>query len=211
MAQALGVRFYDHTGAPVKAGGGDLHRIAHIDMENLDSRIGEVEILIACDVNNPLLGSQGASYVYGPQKGADEETVGELESNMLHLSSVISHDLNIEVAQTPGAGAAGGLGAGLMVFAGGRFVSGVELIMELLQLDHWLEQSHYVCTGEGRLDLQTFHGKVVAGIVNKASQKNIPTFIFTGEIQGEDRWDIQDRVFPFCIAEGPTVLEGMTR
>jgi glycerate kinase len=174
-----------------------------IRAEQVDPRLKNTEIWVACDVDNPLLGPQGAAHVYGPQKGATPDMVETLDSNLAHFHQVVKNVLHMDVAEQPGSGAAGGLGAGLMVFAGGRFVSGVELLMDMVGFEQALSQADWLCTGEGKLDLQTLRGKVVAGMVKEAVALGVPTFIFTGELAGDTRWANEELVVPFCIAEGP--------
>ena len=211
MAQALGVRFLNGSGESVCPCGGNLDSIEKICKADLDRRLGEVEIWVACDVDNPLLGQQGAAHVYGPQKGATPEMIEKLDRNLAHFHDVIVRDLKIDVADEPGAGAAGGLGAGLMAFAGGRFISGVELIMDMVHFDQALHNADCLCTGEGKLDLQTLRGKVVAGMVKRAQKLGVPTFIFAGEIAGDSSWEAQELVVSFSIAEGPAEQQAMMR
>ncbi len=137
--------------------------------------------------------------------------VAMLDNNLAHLNHVIVRCLGVDVSETPGAGAAGGLGTGLMVFAGGRFVSGVELIMDMVHFDEALQNAHYLVTGEGKLDLQTLRGKVVAGMVQKATKYGIPTFIFAGEVSVDSNWENQDLVVPFSIAQGPAGQDAMMK
>lgn len=209
MAAALGIRFSDKQGNEVPPGGGNLHRIDSISLTHKDPRLDEAEILVACDVNNPLLGPQGASHIYGPQKGATPAMVQELEQNMVHFNEQLIRHLGLDMADRPGAGAAGGLGAGLMAFAGGRIVSGVELIMDTVHMDQLLDECQLVCTGEGRLDLQTLSGKVIAGIARRASAKKKTVIVFCGEWTGEEFPADEFPIIPFSIASGPGSLEHM--
>ncbi len=209
MAQALGAQFFDREGNLLMVRGGNLDQIASIRMDELDERLHEAEIWVACDVNNPLLGRQGAARIYGPQKGATKEMVEILEKNIAHFNDVLVAASGMDVADRPGAGAAGGLGAGLMVFAGGRFKSGVELIMEMVAFDQLLGDAQCLCTGEGKLDLQTLQGKVVAGLIEKAQRYEIPTFVFAGEIAGDSAWEKMNLMVPFSIAEGPAERQTM--
>jgi glycerate kinase len=209
MAAALGVRFLDQRGYEVPLGGGNLNKIERICLKRRDPRLDETDIVVACDVNNPLLGHQGASHVYGPQKGATPSMVQELETNMVHFNQQITRFLGQDMAHQPGAGAAGGLGAGLMVFAGGRIVSGVELIMDMVQMDHLMDECHLICTGEGRLDLQTLNGKVIMGIARRAKKMKVPVIAFCGELMGEGSFSDDYPIIPFSIAEGPGTLEKM--
>ncbi len=188
MAQALGVRF---IGAGNKAideplAGGRLNEIERIEMSNLDMRIAQCEIVVACDVDNPLLGPRGAARIYGPQKGATPQQVELLEKNLSHFARLITRDVRrdvgCDVSDIPGAGAAGGLGAGLMAFCGATLRSGVELIMEIVQLEKRLEGADLVLTGEGRSDAQTISGKAPWGVAQAAKRVGIPVALLTGEI-----------------------------
>lgn len=184
MAQALGVRF---IGAGNKAineplPGGRLSEIERIEMGSLERRIAECEIVVACDVDNPLLGPRGAARIYGPQKGATPEQVEVLEKNLLHFSRLIVRDLSHDVSNIPGAGAAGGLGAGLIAFCNATLKPGIELIMEIVQFEKQLQGADLVLTGEGRTDAQTVSGKTPWGVAQAAKQFGIPVILLTGEI-----------------------------
>ena len=158
MAQALGARFLDVNGQPVAVGGGQLNQIHRIDLSQLDTRLKQTEIIIASDVNNPLCGENGASYVFAPQKGASPEMVEILDQNLSHFADLVKQQLKIDVKNIAGAGAAGGLGFGLMAFAGATIRSGVEIVIEETQLTEKIAQADYVFTGEGGIDFQTKFG-----------------------------------------------------
>lgn len=182
MAQVLGTRFLDAQGQPVAQGGGQLHQISQIDLSNLDSRLQQVEIVIASDVNNPLCGENGASQVFGPQKGASPEMVQQLDHNLMHFANVVKTQLHLDYAEVAGAGAAGGLGFGLMAFAGAKIRSGVEIIIEETRLAEKIEQADYVLTGEGGIDFQTKFGKTPYGVAQVAKRLNKPVIACAGAI-----------------------------
>ncbi|BBM19527.1 glycerate kinase [Enterococcus avium] len=182
MAQALGVRLLDEAGRDLSVGGGALAKLATVDITNVDPRLKNTEIIIASDVTNPLTGPTGASVVFGPQKGATPEMVNELDSNLVHYAEVIKRDLTIDVKNQPGAGAAGGLGAGLLVFTGASLRSGVELVTELTHLEDKISQADYVFTGEGGMDFQTKFGKAPYGVAKAAKKYHKPVFACAGYI-----------------------------
>lgn len=182
MARALGVRFLDRSGAELEEGGGSLARLARIDVSGLDPLLREAEIEVACDVTNPLTGPHGASRVYGPQKGADARAVTRLEAGLRRLAEVIRRDLGRDVEHVPGAGAAGGIGAGLLAFAGGRLRPGVEIVIEAVGLARRLEGCDLVITGEGRLDGQTAFGKAPAGVARVAKSLGLPVVAICGAL-----------------------------
>ncbi len=182
MAQALGADFLDAQGENIGFGGGNLAEIAKINLESLDDRIAEVEILVACDVDNPLFGEKGAAYVYGPQKGADPAMVKELDNNLRHLNKIIIRDLGRDINQVPGAGAAGGLGAGLVAFLGGELQKGVDLVLETLNFNARLKDVDLVITGEGRLDGQSIYGKTPVGVAKRAATRDIPVIAIAGSL-----------------------------
>ena len=166
MAQALGYRFFDAQGQLITehGSGGMLDRIEAIDPDGAHPRLRATEIVVACDVDSPLYGERGAAHVFGPQKGASPAMVERLDKNLMHIAAVIRRELGADVGDVPGAGAAGGLGAGLLVFAGARIRSGVELIMQATGMEQRLRDADLLITGEGRIDCQTALGKTVAGL-----------------------------------------------
>lgn len=183
MAQALGVRLLDGSGGDIGPGGVALLELERIDMTALDPRIERVGCVAATDVNNPLTGPIGASVVYGPQKGASAEEVGLLDRALGHFAAVVQRDLGVDLRDEPGAGAAGGLGFGLMAFLGARVRPGVEVVSEALDLTSRLSDSDLVITGEGRLDAGSLHGKVPAGILRLARELSVPTVIACGQAE----------------------------
>lgn len=180
MAQALGVRFLNTAGESIQVCGGNLDQIDQIDFSQLDARLKNTEILIASDVNNPLCGPNGASMIFGPQKGATSEMVQQLDRNLRYFADLVETSLDISFKNFPGAGAAGGLGFGLMAFAGAKLQSGVALIMEQNRLAEKIADADYVFTGEGKIDHQTALGKTPFGVAQVAQQLNKPVIAFAG-------------------------------
>jgi glycerate kinase len=168
MAQALGARLTDDEGRDLPPGGAALARLARIDVSGLESRLRGCQVLGATDVTNPLCGPQGASAVYGPQKGASPADVEELDAALARYATVIERDLGKRVAEVPGAGAAGGIGAGLIAFLDAHLRSGAELVAEVVGLEKRIAGADLVVTGEGRLDAQTAYGKTVATVARLA-------------------------------------------
>ena len=210
MAEALGVRFLTADGEPIARGGGALDRLATIDMGGIDPRIAETRILIACDVTNPLIGPTGASAVFGPQKGATPEMVELLDRNLAHYADVIESQLGVAVAHTPGAGGAGGLGAGLLAFTNSTMRSGVTIVADTVRLAERSAGADYCFTGEGGIDFQTQYGKTPMGVA-RAVHEGAPDAVvvaFAGYVgEGIDQlYDLGiDAVFG--IVPGATTLE----
>ncbi|MCL6479061.1 MAG: glycerate kinase [Peptococcaceae bacterium] len=208
MAQALGVRLIDAGGRDLGFGGGQLDRLVTIDMSGLDPRIKKVKIQVACDVQNPLYGPAGASAVYGPQKGATPEMVRELDAKLRHFAGRIKEQLGIDVADIPGSGAAGGLGAGLIAFAGARLKPGIQLVLDTIDIDSMMRQVNLVITGEGRIDSQSAYGKVPAGVAARASRYNLPVIAIVGSIgPGVERLYNMGISSVMPIADGPISLQ----
>ncbi|HIF51754.1 MAG TPA: glycerate kinase [Thiotrichaceae bacterium] len=184
MAQALGVRFLNKQGKEITelGAGGMINIIAGIDMKGLNSLIKRTKIIVACDVNNPLCGKTGASVVFGPQKGATPAMVKTLDSNLKHLASIIKKDLKKDVLKVKGAGAAGGLGAGLVAFTKAKMKSGVDIVIEATDLHKHLKGADLVITGEGRVDFQTAFGKTPSGVAKAARKHRISTVAIGGGI-----------------------------
>jgi glycerate kinase len=180
MAQALGVRFLDAQGRTLPPGGAALARLDRIDLSALDPRLAQAEILVACDVDNPLTGPRGASAIYGPQKGATPETVQELDQALGVLARVAAAATGRNVAERPGAGAAGGLGAGLLWFTPARLRPGVEIVLEATGFEAMLTGTDLVLTGEGRTDAQTAMGKAPVGVAEVARRHGVPVVCLSG-------------------------------
>ena len=182
MAQALGVRLLDNSGGELRRGGFLLNLLDSIDMSGLDPRAGDSELLVACDVNNPLCGPEGASAVYGPQKGATPQMVEMLDRALARLDEVVHRDMGVAMADIPGSGAAGGLGGGLIAFLGGKLRSGVDIVLETVGLDGHLEGADLVITGEGQLDFQTVYNKAPIGVARLAKARGIPVVAISGSL-----------------------------
>ena len=182
--QALGARFLDAAGQslPEKLGGRDLKHLARIDPSGLRFPLGEVALTTASDVTNPLLGPNGASAVYGPQKGANAETVAELDAALTNYAEILKGDLGKDIAAWPGAGAAGGLGAGFMAFLDASMQSGIDLVLDTIRFDDTLNGADWVWTGEGRIDAQTLHGKTILGVLHRCRRQNVPVLAFGGSV-----------------------------
>jgi glycerate kinase len=182
MAQALGIRLVTKSGESIRPGAQDLGSLAKIDTNHLDSRLSAVEIMVACDVDNPLVGPNGAARVFGPQKGADPEMVDQLEQSLTHFAYIIERTLDKQVATIPYGGAAGGLSAGLYAFLNAQLVSGIDLILDLLNFDAIVQTVDLVITGEGCIDAQTVHGKAPIGVAIAAKKYGIPVIGLAGII-----------------------------
>ncbi|MBQ9406897.1 MAG: glycerate kinase [Desulfovibrio sp.] len=180
MLQALGARLLDAQGRPIPPGGEGLAQLATIDLSTLDARLAECSIDVACDVDNPLCGPQGASVVFGPQKGASPEMVRTLDANLQHFADVALRDLKVDMAHVPGAGAAGGMGAALYAFLHGRLRPGVDIVTQAVGLEAAVRDADLVVTGEGRIDGQTVHGKTPLGVARVAKKHGKPVIAIGG-------------------------------
>lgn len=185
VAQALGAKLLDDNGEEIGFGGGELARLAEIDMSTIDSRIAETETEVACDVDNPLTGPRGAAYVYSPQKGATPEMVEELDEALKKFADIVKRDLGIKVDDVPGAGAAGGLGAGLMTFLDAELKSGINIVIEAAKLEEHIKDADLVITGEGMIDSQTIYGKTPIGVARIAKRYNIPVLGIAGTLSDD--------------------------
>lgn len=182
MAAALGVKFKDEQDQEFIPTGGTLSQIYKIDMNNIYSKIKDVEFISMCDVDNPLCGRLGASAVFAPQKGADEDMVKSLDEGLAHLAKIIKRDLHIEVKDIKGAGAAGGLGAGSIAFLQSKLTKGIDVILDTINFDELVSKADIVFTGEGKFDSQSLHGKVVMGVANRSQKYKTPVIVVTGAI-----------------------------
>ena len=189
MAQALGVRFLDKRGRVINTplAGGVLDKIADIDVSSVHSRVRRTKIIIASDVDNPLYGKRGAAYVFGPQKGANPQAVEKLDANLRHFGNLIKRRLKKDIRFLKGAGAAGGLGAGLVAFAGAGLKSGVDIVIQAVQLEKHLKKADLVITGEGRVDFQTAFGKTPAGVAKAAKKCKVPVVAIGGGLADDAR------------------------
>ena len=212
MAQALGVQFNGKFGVISVQGGGALREVEQIQMEDLDRRVKQTEIVVACDVSNPLTGPQGASAVYGPQKGADGEMVQKLDGNLAHFAQLIRDQLGKEISEVPGAGAAGGLGAGLMAFLDARLLRGFDMIASVVGLEEKIREADLVITGEGKMDAQTRFGKTPFGVAQLARKGGKPVIGVAGTLE-EDASALYELGFDLLlpIQEKPGDLESSLR
>jgi len=183
MAQVLGVRLLDAEDREIGPGGAGLLDLARIDASRLNPAVRRTRFVVASDVDNPLTGPQGASAVFGPQKGATPDDVGLLDRALAHFAAVVHRDLGIDVRHVPGAGAAGGLGAGLVAFLGAHLRPGVEVVMEAVGLPERLSRADLVITGEGKLDEQSLHGKAPAGVIRAAREAGVPVVVLCGRAE----------------------------
>jgi glycerate kinase len=187
MATALGARLLDADGAELPPGGAALLRLASIDISGLDPRLPEARVTVASDVDNPLVGPEGAAHVYGPQKGAGPDDVLLLDSALRRYARVLADDLGLDLADTPGAGAAGGLGAGAIAFLGAELRPGIELVLELIGFDRAVAGADLVVTGEGKLDAQSLRGKAPVGVARAAAAHGVPVVVLAGAVEVADR------------------------
>lgn len=219
MLRAFGARFFGDDGRELPDGGGALARLQRIDLTGLDSRLKDCQIIVACDVDNPLCGPRGASAVFGPQKGATPEIVAELDAALAHFAAIAQRVSGRDVAEMPGAGAAGGLGAGLMFFTPARLRPGVEIVLDAVGFAEVVKNATFVITGEGRTDFQTAYGKAPVGVAKVAKQFKVPVFCLCGGLgdgaddvlaQGIDAViSICDRplTLDVCMREGSALIE----
>lgn len=211
MAAALGVKFKGKDGKEVSLNGRGLGDIESIDISERDPRLDECEILVACDVDNPLYGPNGAAYIYAPQKGADDEAVKFLDRNLKHYAEIIQREFGINVQEIPGSGAAGGLGAGLMTFTGAKLDSGIKIVLDTVNFEGIIKDAQLVITGEGKIDGQSVRGKASVGVALRAKSMGIPVIAVVGDV-GDDYdkvyeaginavFSINRKAIPFEIAK----------
>jgi glycerate kinase len=207
MASALGARLLDASGAVIPDGGIGLEQLAKIDMSRWKLP-PEIEVIVACDVDNPLTGMRGAATVYGPQKGADPETVSRLDKALVHYAKVLASTFGTDVSSVPGAGAAGGLGAGLLAFSGARLVPGAEMVLDAVQFSKFINTCSLIVTGEGLLDGQTASGKVIGAVASRAQFAGTPCVALVGGIRdcGDGILRPHGLTTAFCIEDGPMEL-----
>ena len=208
LATALGARFLDSSGNPLPPGGSALARLDRIEIDDLHPRLGEATVIAATDVTNPLCGPDGASAVFGPQKGANPDMVQELDAALANYARVVARDLGRDVSEQPGAGAAGGLGAGLMAFTGATLQSGIDMVCEVLNFDSLLEGADLVITGEGRADHSTIFNKAPVGVARHAQAHGIPTVLLAGGL-GPGYEELYDYSLAavVCIADRPMTFD----
>ncbi len=207
MLQALGFRFLDHSGQPVVQGGQGLAHIAVIDDSNVLPALSEAQFTVACDVNNPFSGPQGAAYVYAPQKGATAAIVETLDRGLQHFSQLVRKYKNIDLETIAGAGAAGGLGGGLVAFLGTQLKPGIEVVLDAVDFDRQVASADLVITGEGKLDAQTAMGKAPAGILKRAARQGIPVIAIGGSVEATELLNELGFTAVFPILPHPATLE----
>lgn len=208
MLMALGAKLLDKDGNEIALGGAALKNLQTIDLSGFDKRLKDITFEVACDVSNPLIGETGASRVFGPQKGATEEDIVELDNALANYANVIKRELDIDVAYVEGAGAAGGLGAALLAFLGGELKKGIELIIKHTNLEDKIDEGSFVFTGEGGIDSQTIYGKTPMGVACAAKRKGAKTIAFAGRIDdgAENLYGIGINSM-FSIGRGVTSLD----
>ncbi|HAQ08412.1 MAG TPA: glycerate kinase [Bacillus bacterium] len=185
MARALGIKLLDENGLEIGEGGGSLGSISSIDMKHIDQRLSSVKIEVACDVDNPLTGPTGASAIFGPQKGATPEMVKFLDQSLHHFARIISKDLEKDIEHVSGAGAAGGLGGGLLAFLSAELKRGVEIVLDATRLEEQARDADLVITGEGKIDGQTIFGKTPIGVAKTAKKHNVPVIAIAGNVASD--------------------------
>lgn len=208
MAKALGIKLLDGNGDEIDFGGGNLNRLQTIDLSEIDGRIKQCNIMVACDVDNPLCGEKGASYIFGAQKGADENMISTLDKNLLHYAEIIERYLGVSIKDYPGAGAAGGLGGGLLAFLNAKLQSGINIVIKTTSLEEKIKGADLVITGEGMIDYQTQYGKTPYGVAKLAKKYNIPVIAIAGGI-GKGAEELYSKAFDsiFSIVDKPMQLE----
>lgn len=208
LALALGVKLMDAKGNSLPQGGAALADLANIDMSGLDPRIANVQIEVACDVENPLCGPEGASVVYGPQKGANPEDIQVMDKALEKFGEVLSRVAGTNLLELVGGGAAGGLGAGVVGFLGAKLRPGSQMVLDVANADEKIKHADLVLTGEGRTDFQTAYGKVPVGVSALAQKYSVPVLVISGSVEGSPDF-LADAGISSCfsVAEGPATLE----
>ncbi|MBW8327147.1 MAG: glycerate kinase [Prolixibacteraceae bacterium] len=208
MAQALGFDLQDKNEEPIGLGGGSLADLYSIDSSHVHPLLSTVKITIACDVRNPLLGTSGATFVYGPQKGATPPMLDILEENMAHFATILQQKFGTNFAEIPGSGAAGGLGAGLLAFCKAQLISGFDLINQLTRLEDQISRADLVFTAEGRIDSQTAFGKTISGVAQLGKKYQVPVIALAGKIEDDlTRLYSQGITAVFAIGDRPMSLD----
>lgn len=202
--RALGVRFLDADGIELEGRGADLARVVHIDCSGMDKRIAQAKFTVMCDVNNPLCGKNGATYTFGKQKGGSPKALDELEAGMQNYRDVLIRELGINPDKIPGSGAAGGLGAALLVFCRAVLKSGIETVLDLIDFDKQLEGVSLVITGEGQTDWQSCFGKVMQGVGCRCKSHGIPVIALVGSMG-----DGAEQIFDYGICSMVTTINGV--
>lgn len=183
MMQALGAHLYDKQGNELGQGGKIMEQIAHINLNHLHPALKEATFIVACDVQNPFCGPQGAAYVFARQKGASEEQIRQLDEGMRHLALLIERDFSYNINKVKGSGAAGGLGGAFATFLQAHLQSGIDLLLDAVDFDRKITNANWIITGEGKADRQTAEGKVPAGVLKRAKKANIPVMLIAGKVE----------------------------
>lgn len=204
MIQALGAHLYDKQGNELEQGGKIMEQIAHIDLNHLHPALKEATFIVACDVQNPFCGPQGAAYVFARQKGASEEQIRQLDEGMRHLALLIERDFSYNINKVKGAGAAGGLGGAFATFLQAHLQSGIDLLLDAVDFDRKITNADWIITGEGKADRQTAEGKVPAGVLKRAKKANIPVMLIAGKV--EDKACLKQMGFARIVQVSPDNL-----
>ena len=204
MMQALGAHLYDKQGNELEQGGKIMEQIAHIDLNHLHPALKEATFIVACDVQNPFCGPQGAAYVFARQKGANEEQIRQLDEGMRHLALLIERDFSYNINKVKGAGAAGGLGGAFATFLQAHLQSGIDLLLDAVDFDRKITNADWIITGEGKADRQTAEGKVPAGVLKRAKKANIPVMLIAGKV--EDKACLKQMGFSRIVQVSPDNL-----
>lgn len=205
MAKALGIKLLNKDGREIGNGGGSLKDLYEIDLTGMDQRLKHVKIEVACDVDNPLTGDKGASVIFGPQKGATAKMISELDANLCHYASIIQKKLGKDVNGVPGAGAAGGLGAGLIAFLNAELKSGIDIVLEATQFKEVVRGATLVITGEGKIDHQTIYGKTPIGVARVSKSHGVPVIAIAGNVTNDS-----DIVYEYGIDALFSIVPGIT-
>ena len=204
MMQALGAHLYDKQGNELEQGGKIMEQIAHIDLNHLHPALKEATFIVACDVQNPFCGPQGAAYVFARQKGASEEQIRQLDKGMRHLALLIERDFSYNINKVKGSGAAGGLGGAFATFLQAHLQSGIDLLLNAVDFDRKITNADWIITGEGKADRQTAEGKVPAGVLKRAKKANIPVMLIAGKV--EDKACLKQMGFARIVQVSPDNL-----
>ncbi|MCP2034250.1 glycerate kinase [Planomicrobium sp. HSC-17F08] len=208
MLQALGLRIFDNSGQEIGPGGGELQKASGLDFTNFDERISQSRFIIASDVENPLIGLDGASHVFGPQKGASPKDVEFLDRNLTNWADRIREATGMELHNQPGAGAAGGIGGAFQAFFPSELKRGIDVVLDYIGLDGHLQDADLVMTGEGKVDRQTAFGKTALGVAQRADGRNVPTIILAGSVgKGTDVLHNYGVVSVHSIINSPMTLQ----
>jgi len=207
MLQALSYRFLDKGGEALGVGGQIMEKVSRIDASNVHPKLQESQFTIACDVNNPFQGPNGAAYIFAPQKGASPDMVQQLDRGMQSLSKVIQTSTGVDVSNHPGAGAAGGIGGAFLAFMQATLKSGIDLLLDFMDFENRIQGADLIITGEGRVDQQTMMGKVPFGIMKRAQKYNIPVIVIAGSMEDVEKMNQVGFQSVYSIVPGPIPLE----